>query len=98
MINKASVLICVLTFFLSDIQAQDTDHDLHHHHHKNEIGIANAPVYFVKEKAVSYGLHLHYVHTIANSRFGLGVGYERIFDEHRHNTIGLVANLEPIMN
>lgn len=71
---------------------EDADH---HSHHKNEIGIANAPVYFVKEKILSYGLHAHYIRTIANSKFGIGAGYERIFDEHKHNTIGLVFSYRP---
>lgn len=71
------------------------DH-IHHEHHRNEIGVANAPVYFVYEKIFSYGLHLHYVHNLKNSKFGIGAGYERIFDEHKHNTIGLVVAYRPI--
>ncbi len=62
----------------------------------NEIGISNSPVYFIKEKAFSYGLHVHYLHNISNSAFGLGVGFERIFDKHKHNTFGLVASYPPI--
>ena len=76
----------------------DTDHtdtEGHHHHH-NEIGIAMAPVYFVKEKAFSYGLHLHYLHNLGESKFGLGAGYERLFDEHGHNTLGLIAGYRPL--
>jgi hypothetical protein len=69
-----------------------------HEHHKNEIGIANSPVYFIKEKVFAYGLHFHYVRNIPKSKFGLGVGYERIFDEHKHNTFGLVGTYRPIEN
>ncbi|NNC95426.1 MAG: hypothetical protein HKN92_07675 [Chitinophagales bacterium] len=72
------------------------DHSNHMHDHKNEIGIANAPVYFVKEKEIAYGLHFHYVRTIRESRFGIGLGYERIFDEHKHNTITLVSSYRPL--
>lgn len=35
-------------------------HDLensHHALHKNEIGIANSLIYFVKEKELTYGFH-----------------------------------------
>ena len=60
--------------------------------HKNEIGIANAPVYFLKEKEITYGFHFHYVRNIGNSPFGIGVGYERIFDEHQHQTFGVVGS------
>ncbi len=28
--------------------------------------------------------------------FGIGLGYERIFDEHKHNTFGVVASYRPI--
>lgn len=60
--------------------------------HKNEIGIANAPVYFINEKELTYGFHFHYVRNIGKSPFGIGVGYERIFDEHQHQTIGVVGS------
>lgn len=86
--------------FSLNILAQTSEHlDEHldnHDHHKNEIGVANSPVYFIKEKIFSYGLHLHYVRKISKSKFGLGLGYERIFDEHKHNTFGLVATYRPI--
>ena len=81
--------------------AQQHNHDHphandHHSHHKNEIGVANSAVYFVKEETFNYGLHLHYIRTVGESKFGLGVGYERIFDDHGHNTIGLVGSFRPI--
>lgn len=46
----------------------------HHEHHRNEIGLAVAPVYFIKEKEVTLGVHFHYVHNVPSSKFG--VGYE----------------------
>ena len=74
--------------------ADHEDHD-HHHDHRNELGIANSAVYFVKEDEYSYGLHIHYLYNLPESRFGLGVGYERIFDEHKHQTVGLVMAYRP---
>ena len=82
------------TLHAQDDPASEPDHD-HHHHHKNEFGVANAPVYFLKEKTVSYGLHLHYPRAIGESGFGIGVGYERIFDEHGHNTFSLLMSYRP---
>ena len=76
--------------------AQDVEEIEHHHHHHNEIGIANAPVYFVNEKELAYGLHIHVVRTINHTRFGIGLGYERIFDEHKHHTLGIVGSYRPI--
>lgn len=95
------IVLSVLLLFLSGLlQAQEnetgsTEHG-NHEHHQNEIGIANAPVYFVKEKTFSYGLHLHYIHKLGESKFGLGAGYERIFDTHGHNTFGLVGCYSPV--
>jgi hypothetical protein len=95
------VILLLFAIIGEVVSAQNDEHDGHdheseHEHHKNEIGIANSPVYFVKEKEFSYGLHLHYVHAISNSKFGIGLGYERIFDEHQHNTIGLVLGYRPV--
>ena len=89
-------LALLITIFSSNLIAQTTEQSDKHDHHANEIGIANAPVYFIKEKEFAYGLHIHYVRNIPKSKFGIGLGYERIFDEHKHNTVGLVAAFRPI--
>ena len=64
--------------------------------HKNELGIANSAVYIIKEKEFAYGLHAHYIRSVNETRFGIGVGYERIFDEHKHNTIAAILSFTPI--
>ena len=79
-----------------DIEDHD-DHDeeehfAHHDHHVHEIGIGIMPVYFVKEKEFTKGIHAHYIYNIPHSKFGLGLAYERIFDEHKHRTYALVAS------
>ena len=86
----------LLIAFGQNVFAQDEDHTEHDHGHHNEIGIANAPVYFIKEKEVAYGLHFHYLHTINHSQFGIGLGYEQIFDEHQHRIIGLIGSYRPV--
>ncbi len=94
---KLSVL--VLFVFISALNAfsQTESHEGHNHHEhpKNEIGVANAPVYYLKEKEFTYGLHLHYIRTIGDSKFGIGLGYEQIFDDHEHKTIGIVTSYRP---
>ena len=97
------LLSATLLLSLTQLEAQHDHADemndhagKEHHHHRNEIGIANAPVYFMKEESFSYGLHLHYIHTFHESKFGLGAGYERIFDEHGHNTFGLVLSYRAV--
>lgn len=99
---KRNVLAFVLLLLCFGIYAQqnDDDHDHDHFapghshgdHHKIEIGIANSPVYFFKEKELAYGLHLHVIRAISKTKFGIGIGYERIFDEHKHTTIGIVGS------
>ncbi|MCC6845364.1 MAG: hypothetical protein LC116_06200 [Bacteroidetes bacterium] len=92
-------------FFAYKSDAQDIENNLTdekeseeyaHEHHRNEIGLSCAPVFFVNEDAWSYGLHLHYIYAIKGSNFGVGAGAERIFDEHGHNTFGLIARYSPV--
>lgn len=90
--------IAIALFSISNTFAQtgEGSNEPQHDHHANEIGIANAPSYFINEKEWGYSLHLHYIRGIAESKFGVGLGYERIFGEHKHNTFGLVAAYNPI--
>ena len=93
-------LIFIAILFSQVLCAQTEEHEHpegeRHDHFKNDIGLANSAVYFVKEKKFAYGLHFHYVRAIPKSKFGLGLGYERIFDEHKHNTIGVVIAYRPV--
>lgn len=80
-----------------DIIAQSHHEDLDHHHHpKNELGLGNYLVYLAGEKELSYGLHVHYLRTIEDSKFGVGLGFEQIFDEHDHQTLGIIGSYRPI--
>jgi len=57
-------LFILLLFIGKGLFAQTEEHedqDHGHEHHKHEIGIANSPVYYIKEKELNYGLHVHYV-------------------------------------
>ena len=103
------LLSLVFTMLAATSYSQEDEHDHEHDHehehekkehqhdhHKNEIGVANSPVYFIGENELAYGLHIHYVRQLGKSRFGLGLGYERIFDFHKHNTFGVVAAYRPI--
>lgn len=93
-----SILVISLIFSLNTF-AQDLHEHEHEHecsHHANEIAVASTYVYFPGEKAFAPGLHFHYVRNIPGTRFGLGVGYEKIFDEHSHNTIGIIGSYRPV--
>ena len=89
-----------LTFLIaitsSNLMAQTINHSDNHEDHKNEIGISNSPVYFFKEDALAYGLHIHYLRSIPKTKLAVGLSYERIFNEHKHNTFGPVLAYSPI--
>ena len=91
---KFALFLLFPTFLFSQEEHSHEDHT-HHSHHKNEFGIANAAVYFLGENAFSYGLHMHYVRTLRDPKIGIGLGYEQIFDEHAHKTLGVVFNYRP---
>ena len=63
-----------------------------HHEHSNEISIATGIVPLPAEDELTIGFHFHYVKGIGKSkRFGLGLGFETIVDEHKHYTFSVVA-------
>jgi len=55
-------------------KAEDGHQHHQHHHPGNEIGLANNLVYLGEEGEFAYGLHLHYLRNIRDSRFGAGLG------------------------
>lgn len=89
-----------LSFFLLNVpllvQAQEHTHvDNHHSHYRNEVAMSNNLVFLGMDKEFSYGVHLHYLRNIGETKFGSGLGYERIFDEHGHNTISIAGSYRP---
>jgi hypothetical protein len=96
------IALAIFTFFLlvsvngKAQEIHDHEHEHNHDDHKTELGIANSLVYFTGEQELSYGLHVHLVRNIGHSKFSAGLGYERIFDEHKHNTVGIVGMYSPI--
>lgn len=107
--NKIVLIIVILPLLLlSKAFSQEEIHDTHGHnhdqehihdehakHHRYEFGIANSLVYFSSEKEFGYGLHLHFVYHVFE-KMGIGLGYEKIFDEHRHNSLGIAFIYRPI--
>lgn len=88
-----SFLVIIFGLITASIYSQEMNHN--HDHHKYELGVANSLVYFAAEKEYAYGFHLHLVRNITHTKFGYGIAYERIFDEHKHNTIGIVGSYNP---
>lgn len=77
----------------------DHNHDHHHEHvqeeeshlHKYHIGMANAPAYFIDGDENSFGMHLHLVRMLGEDKFGIGLAYERIFNERQLNAFGVLG-------
>lgn len=79
------------------LKAQDSGtHENHHDHHRHEIGLANSLVFIGRESEWALGIHAHYLYHIPHTRFGAGLAYERIFDGHGHNMMGIAASYRPL--
>jgi hypothetical protein len=90
-------LFLFLFFFCGVLSAQNHEHgEAHHEHPKNEIGLANHLVYLTHDKEFAYGLHIHYLRAFQGSKFGTGLGYEQIFADHSHLTLGVIGSYRPV--
>ena len=91
LIKTISVLFIVI-IVSCNLSAQDE----HHLHFKYEIGLSNGIVYNFNEEETAYGLHIHVIKNFGISRkVGVGIGYEAIFDEHKHNTLSILLHYKP---
>ena len=94
--NHWSLLLLVLILSGKGLFAQNHEHSEHQHEHpKNEVGVANHLVYLGGEKVFSYGLHIHYLRTFEESKFGAGLGYEQIFYDESHKSLGIIGSYRP---
>jgi len=71
--------------------AQNDDHHNHHAEHKHEIGLAVKLVYLPSEKEIAPASHIEYVYMFHSIKLGFGIIYERLFDEHGHNGLGILV-------
>lgn len=58
--------------------------------HKFELGGSIGAAYIVQEQWAA-SIHAHGVWRIPHTPVSLGVGYERLYDDHNHNTVSLVS-------
>lgn len=93
---KQFLLFSLFVLFAKFITAQEHEEHDHEHHHVHEIGVSVSTVYFTKTKQFSPATHFHYVYNFPHTKIGLGMGYERIYDEHKHNFIGIEFNYRPV--
>lgn len=95
MFRQFFFFILFVIFSTGAFAQEHHEHD-HDHHHSHEIGVSVSPVYFSKADEFSVASHFHYVYNFSHTKWGVGVGYERIFDEHKHNFIGVEVNYRPV--
>lgn len=95
-----SLLLSAFIFISMSLAAQDHEHEhdhQHEHHYNYELGISNGVVYNSTEKELAYGAHVHFIRTIGESKkLGIGIGYERIFDDHKHNALNIILHYRPV--
>jgi hypothetical protein len=74
-----------------NLAAWPVEEDHQSHHHLNEIGISTGIVRMQPETETAAGLHLHAMRRFGDEGlkkfFGVGLGFEVIFSEHRHYVI-----------
>jgi hypothetical protein len=104
---KTILFLFILVIQSSFLFAQQHDHEhehdedhekeiIHEHQHVHEIGASISPVFFVNEEELSIAAHFHYVYNFPHTKFGMGVGYEQVFDEHKHRFVGVEFDYRPI--
>jgi hypothetical protein len=90
MLTGSLILVFGQTLWAQD-HDHDHDHNHFHEHSKNEIGLGNYLSYLAGEKEFAYSMHIHYLRFFNESRFGAGMGYEQIFDEHGHRSLTVIG-------
>ncbi|MFC2151373.1 hypothetical protein ACFLSE_02505 [Bacteroidota bacterium] len=79
------------------LYSQEHEHEEEHHHPELEFGFSAGFVYNLTEKEAAPGIHVHVIKTVSKSdKIGLGLGYERIFDDHKHNAASFIILYRPI--
>ena len=88
--------IFLFIVFLTPLQfiySQHNSHEDETHSHKFEFGGALGPVFSVHEEAFTGSLHTHVIRNLGHeNRFGVGLGFETLFDEHKHINISIPVN------
>jgi hypothetical protein len=95
------ILIAGLLVFLFYITPAQNNHNHEHHQHadvhKYHVGVGGAATYLISESKFAPGVHVHFIRQFGHqNRWGLGLGYETIFDEHQHNGVNLLVNYHPL--
>jgi len=87
----------LLLFSFSFAQNHDHDHDHEHSHdsHRHHLGLGLGAGSLFAEEEYAPVVHLHYLYRLApKSPVSVGLGFESIIDDHKHNTFLALVNYE----
>jgi hypothetical protein len=91
-----TILFSIFLLFSVCVSAQKNHNHEDHVHadlHKYHIGVGGTATYLKGESGFAPGAHLHFIRQFGHqNRWGLGLGYEAIFDEHKHSGVNLLLN------
>lgn len=104
MIFRIRVIVIIFSLHSLNVAAQPThDHGTAVHGHRGHdphnyhIGLGMAAAHVNGEQGLAPGVHLHLLRQLGtHKRWGLGLGYEVILDEHRHNGLNMLFNYRPL--
>lgn len=92
--QAASLFVAILalspTLVAPAIAIADTHAHEREHNHGFEIGFGPGLAYLSSEKEFVAGLHVHAL-AVLGGPWSLGLGYEKLFDDHTHNTFNVVG-------
>ncbi len=95
-----TLLLSILLLYSVFTSAQGHHNHENHMHddaHKYHIGVGVATAHFKGEPGLSPAAHLHFIRQVGHSNhWGLGLGYEAIFDQHLHSGLNLLVNYHPL--
>jgi hypothetical protein len=90
---------------LAAVDAADSSHQPHHsrepaghdHTHTQDFEASLSPgvAFLASESEYAFALHVHVLRTLGDPSWAAGVGFERIFDEHAHNALGILLEHRP---
>jgi len=100
-IKVIGIILIFQSFLAAGQQAHVHGAGAHGHRtddpHNYHIGVGMAAAHVVGEKGLAPGFHLHLLRQFgAHKRWGMGLGYEVILDEHWHNGLNMLFNYRPV--
>ena len=93
-LNYIRIIILTTLFLVAPVSIfAQIDGHADEHQHPWELGGALGAVYSIKESHIAPGLHAHLLKNLGEEkRFGVGLGFETILDEHHHLNFGIPLN------